>query len=338
MKTTLIPSFTVVGAKQISEWLEQNPESVFNAVKGAYLQHADGETVSPDSYFLRFPDTSRNRIIALPASIEHGSTIAGIKWIASFPSNIEKGLDRASAVLIVNDRETGYPRACMEGSLISSARTAASAALGAHYLHPTPGKIKRLGLIGCGPIAYRTVALLVKLGWSIDELYITDLSEQRSQLFLDKCKDLVGTSMITSLEVTVRQSDMLLIATSATEPYITSTEWFSHSPTVLHMSLRDLAPEVILTAQNFADDISHSLKAQTSTHLTNQLVNHHEFMEGSIAEVIRQKVVPDRNRTRIFSPFGMGILDLAVAQQILNTINEENRLNVEEFFPTPYAQ
>lgn len=336
--TTSMPAFHVIGAKQIAEWLEQNPESVFDAVQDAYLQHADGRTVSPDSYFLRFPDSTRNRIIALPASIESAAPIAGIKWIASFPGNIEKGLDRASAVLIVNDRETGYPRACLEGSLISAARTAASAALGAHYLHSTPWKVKRLGVIGCGPIAYHTLALLVKLGWCIDELYVADLSEQRSQLFRDKCASFVGKSTAASLEATVTQSDMVLMATSATEPYITSPEWFSHAPTVLHMSLRDLAPEVILSAQNFADDISHSLKAQTSTHLASQQVGHHEFMAGGIAAVIRRQVAPDSHRTRIFSPFGMGILDLAVAQRILDSIDEKNMVNVAEFFPVPYAQ
>jgi N-[(2S)-2-amino-2-carboxyethyl]-L-glutamate dehydrogenase len=338
MQTTSIPSFSIIGAKQITEWLEQHPESVFNAVKDAYLQHTDGNTVSPDSYFLRFPDSTHNRIIALPASIESASPITGIKWIASFPDNIKQGLDRASAVLIVNDRHTGYPRACLEGSLISAARTAASAVLGAHYLHPTPGRIKRLGVIGCGPIAYRTVALLAKLGWQIDELYATDLSEQRNQLFRDKCTDLVGTLMAASLEATITHSDMVLVATSATVPYITSPEWFSHAPTVLHMSLRDLAPEVILTAQNVADDVNHSLKAQTSTHLASQRVGHHEFMAGSIADVIRQQVVPDSHRARIFSPFGMGILDLAIARQLLETIDEKSAVNVAGFFPVPYVR
>ena len=40
--TTSMPAFHVIGAKQIAEWLEQNPESVFDAVQDAYLQHADG--------------------------------------------------------------------------------------------------------------------------------------------------------------------------------------------------------------------------------------------------------------------------------------------------------
>ncbi|WP_340609018.1 2,3-diaminopropionate biosynthesis protein SbnB [Xenorhabdus bharatensis] len=332
------PSFTVIGAAQIAPWLDANPDMLVKSVKQAYLQHAHGKTVNPDSYFLRFPNHPRQRIIALPASIESDDAITGIKWISSFPENIDKGLDRASAVLIINDRHTGYPRACLEGSLISAARTAASAVLGASYLHPTPKKIKRLGVIGCGPIAHNTLGLLVKLGWEIDKLCMCDLSETRIQIFRDKSAGWVGTSYSTSLESTIRESDMVLIATSATQPYITSPAWFSHAPTVLHMSLRDLAPEIILAGQNIADDVSHCLKAQTSPHLASQQVGHHDFMAGGIADLIEQRIVPDNKQPRIFSPFGMGILDLAVAKQLLDTLSPDDKVCIDDFFPDSYSR
>jgi len=334
---TTTPPFAVIGAAQIAPWLEANPQAVVAAVKQAYLQHAQGQTISPDSYFLRFPHHPRQRIIALPASIESDNPVTGIKWIASFPDNIEQGLDRASAVLIINDRQTGYPVACLEGSLISAARTAASAVLGAEYLHPTPKKIRQLGVVGCGPIAHRSLGLLAKMGWEIDALCVCDLDESRSQLFRDKAEGWVKSHHTASLEATVRGSDMLLIATSATQPYILSPDWFSHAPTVLHMSLRDLSPEVILAAQNVADDVSHCLKAQTSPHLASELVGHHDFMIGGIADVIAGRVIAKADRTRIYSPFGMGILDLAVAQQLLATLDEAEKVCILDFFPDAYS-
>ena len=71
---------------------------------------------------------------------------------------------RASGVLILNDATTGYPLACIEASLISSTRTAASAALAAEHISPNPFK-GILGVIGTGVIARTTVQWLLFRNW-----------------------------------------------------------------------------------------------------------------------------------------------------------------------------
>ena len=336
MKSTT-PPFKVIGAPQISRWLEDHPRQVFEVVRDTYVAHGKGETVNPDSYFLRFPENKKDRIIALPASIEAEEPVTGIKWISSFPDNIHHGLDRASAVLIVNDRRTGYPLACLEGSMISAARTAAAAAVGARYLHPTPRHISCLGVVGCGLIAYQTVELLLRLGWQIDEVRLSDLSSARAAHFKSKCWGVAGRSSVSEVQQTIRGSDMILFATSATEPYITEAAWFEHAPTVLHTSLRDLAPELILSFQNVADDVDHCLKAQTSLHLAHLRSGRRDHIDGGIDDAIAGRIRPDAQRTRVFSPFGMGILDLALAKAILDDKGNQDALCLPDFFPSPYV-
>ena len=97
-----------------------------------------------------FPDRPSSRIIALPASIGGPARVDGLKWISSFPENVAAGIPRASAVLILNDHDTGYPFACLESSIISATRTAASAALAADWLSRGRPRPSRIGFVGTG--------------------------------------------------------------------------------------------------------------------------------------------------------------------------------------------
>ncbi|MFE8148629.1 2,3-diaminopropionate biosynthesis protein SbnB [Brenneria goodwinii] len=328
-------NFSVITGKSIDKWLSGNTDVLIKTVSDTYKCFSERKIVNPDSYFLRFNNEPTNRIIALPAAIEDATRAVGIKWISSFPDNINHNLNRASAVIILNDRDNGYPIACLEGSLISVARTAASAALGAIHLHPTPGQIKHLVIVGGGPISFNTLVLLKKLKWNIDKITIIDSDRERAKLFAEKNHQ--SDVQFSQDSEKIRNADMIIFATSAITPYIVDHKMFLHHPTVLHLSLRDIAPSIIIESQNFADDIDHALKANTSVHLAEIQTGHRKFMSGTLVDVINGNVLIDKSKTRIFSPFGMGCLDMAVAKRIYDDINRSEIYTVDDFFPQPYA-
>ena len=134
MTGTGAPPFAVISGAQVRDALRGRERQITELVEDTYRLHGAGDSVNPPSYFLRFPDRPSARIIALPASIGGKLRVDGLKWISSFPENVAAGIPRASAVLILNDHDTGYPFACLESSIISATRTAASAALAADWL------------------------------------------------------------------------------------------------------------------------------------------------------------------------------------------------------------
>ncbi|WP_372095528.1 2,3-diaminopropionate biosynthesis protein SbnB [Tistrella mobilis] len=328
--------FTVIGAEAVRRALAARPDHLIALVRDTYLAHDAGLTVNPDSYFLRFPDRPGDRIIALPAAIGGDDPVSGIKWIASFPGNLSRGIDRASAVLVLNDAGTGYPVACLESSIISAARTAASAVLGAELLHGPEKRARQVAVIGTGPIARAITDMLFATGWQAGELVAHDLDLARATAFADAIglRRRIPTRATADIAAAISQADLVIFATTAGRPHVLDAGLFAHAPTVLHISLRDLGPEVILSAWNLVDDVDHALKADTSLHLVEKARGDRGFVAGTIADAVRGRIVPDRSRPRIFSPFGMGILDLALGLDVWKTVTDQGGgVVVPDFFP-----
>lgn len=329
------PEFAVVSGTQVNDVLDGQEKHVLELIESAYRLHGQGDTVNPPSYFLRFPDRPSSRIIALPASVGGDIAVDGMKWISSFPDNVRTGLPRASAVLILNDPTTGYPLACMESSIISATRTAASAAVAADWLTRDRGRPTRVGFVGTGLIARYIHTYLVAAGFGFDEVGVFDLSATHAGAFRDYVSG-TGQSTVTvhdSAESLIRSSDIVVFATVAGEPHVHDISWFEHNPLVLHVSLRDLSPEIILASTNVVDDVEHCLKANTSPHLAEQATGNRDFLAGTLDDVMNGRVELPADRPLVFSPFGLGVLDLAVGKHILDQLRASGDLNtVADFF------
>lgn len=331
-----LPTFAVITGEQVQRALDGREKQLVELVEAAYRLHDAGDSVNPPSYFLRFPDRPSSRIIALPASLGGPVQVDGLKWISSFPDNVSAGLPRASAVLILNEHDTGYPFACLESSIISATRTAASAALAADWLSRGRSRPTRVGFFGTGLIARYIHTFLAGTGWDFDEVGVHDLSADSAAGFSGYLRGTGSAARITvhdSAEDLVRGSDLVVFATIAGRPHVTDPAWFTHNPLVLHVSLRDLAPEILLGAANFVDDVDHCLKADTSPHLAEQLTGDRDFLNGTLGDVMSGRAAPPPDRPVIFSPFGLGVLDLAVGKYVYDEVSRSGDLRlIDDFF------
>ncbi|MFI9366795.1 2,3-diaminopropionate biosynthesis protein SbnB [Kitasatospora sp. NPDC053057] len=330
------PSFSVIPGAQVVDVLRGREKEVIATVENTYRLHGRGLTVNPDSYFLRFPEQPADRIIALPASVGGDVDVHGIKWISSFPGNVAAGIPRASAVVVLNDTATGYPLACLESSVISASRTAASAALAAVAIAERRGVApSRVGFIGVGLIARYLHTYLVAGGLDFDEVGVHDLSREHAEGF-EGYLQRAGSGPVTihdSAESLIAASDLIVLATVAGEPHILDPALFAHNPVVLHVSLRDLSPEIVLASYNLVDDVDHCLKANTSPHLAEQLTGNRDFVDGTLFDLLEGRTTPPADRPVVFSPFGLGVLDLAVAKFVHDEVAAAGGLQtVPDFF------
>ncbi len=97
----------------------------------------------------------------------------GAKLLSLFPRNPDRGLSSHAGVMMVFDRATGLPKACLDASVLTALRTAAASAVATRALARPDAR--RLAIIGAGEeaeghlVAMRAVrALDTIVVWSRD--------------------------------------------------------------------------------------------------------------------------------------------------------------------------
>ena len=96
---------------------------------------------------------------AMPARV--GDAL-GMKWIASFPENRKRGVPPTSGIVVINDAETGAPRAVLDAEWITTMRTGAIAAVAARMLaRPGAGVAAILGPGRVGAAALEALRITV---------------------------------------------------------------------------------------------------------------------------------------------------------------------------------
>jgi len=316
----------IIGAPEVEAALKGREKCVLDAVQKAYETHSRGASSLPHSSFLRFPDSDTDRIICLPAYLGGDYQLAGVKWIASMPDNVASGMERASAVMILNNRVTGRPEAVIEGSIISKQRTAASAALASRVL--APGEPEAIGFVGCGPINTAVAQFLTIVWPNVSRLLAFDLDPARAEAFgvaLLALRPGADFRVAASLEEVLSECPMVTFGTTTITPYVDDLDACPAGAIILHVSLRDLNAGAIISNHNIVDDLDHVNRAATSIHLASDQEGNTDFVHSSLGDILLGNAnLPERdNRKVIFSPFGLGVLDLAVADLVQNIVAED---------------
>lgn len=326
----------ILRSTDVAQALAGRELDIIEVIEQTYRVHTDGRTAVPHSVFLRFPDRPRERIIALPAFVGGPHPGAGVKWISSFPGNVAAGTPRASAVLVLNSLVDGRPQALLEASQLSATRTAAGAALAARTLaagRPLPG----VGLIGAGVINFEVLRYLIAVAPELTTVTVFDSDPQRAADFAVRAGALVSTVEVAGdIDEALARHAVVSLATTAAEPHLDLAAC-RPGTLVLHISLRDIAVATIRSAYNVVDDADHVCRERTSLHLAEQQIGDRSFIGASLGELLTGAVpLPAADgRLLIFSPFGLGALDIALAEYVrIRSQASGAGIEVPDFLPS----
>ncbi|MFF2630098.1 2,3-diaminopropionate biosynthesis protein SbnB [Kitasatospora griseola] len=310
----------ILGREDVRTALADLDSTVIDLVRNAYVLHSQGKSDLPFSTFLRPLHRSDSRIIALPAYLGGPAPVMGLKWISSFPENVNRGMQRASSLCILNDLESGYPLALMEGSQISAVRTAAGAALASGLLN-AGREVRTIGLVGCGTINNQVVHFLTQVHEDLETVLLQDAFPERAKVFAaELAAEYPGVEFKAATLGQALSADTVSIATTDSSYWLDLADYPNrpHGQVVLHLSLRDLSVSSVLGAVNITDDADHAIREQTSLHKAEQQAGHRRFVTAEIGALLDGTAELPAARTVVFAPFGLGVLDLAVAEAVLN--------------------
>lgn len=161
-------------------------------------------------------DGPDRRFMAMPAYLGGRFNNTGVKWYGSNAANRTKGLPRSIHVFVLNDTETGAPKAIMSANLLSAYRTGAVPGVGVKLL--AVESATTVAVIGPGVMSRTILDATLTTRPGIDRLTI----KGRSADSIDRYMDWVYTNhpQINDIQVVeteqeaVRDADVIIAATT----------------------------------------------------------------------------------------------------------------------------
>ena len=240
----------------------------------------------------------------------------GAKLLSLFPRNPDRGLSSHAGIMLIFDRETGLPKACLDASVLTALRTAAASAVATRLL--ARANSRRLAIIGAGEEAegHLTAMRAVR---PVDQTVVWSRNRDKTEAFARKFDIAAAPTMAAALI----DADIICTTTSATEPFLAAAMISSGA----HLNavggsmpyLRELLPDCV-PALSFFTDYRPSLEAQAGEVIDARArgLVCADWQATEIGEVIadmRPGRTSDTQRT-VYRSLGVASQDLAAADFI----------------------
>ena len=323
--------------KEMSELGCSDMKAVLHDVERAYSLFESGDVITPGKVVMRFGDKPEDesvlgRINCMPGYIGGEYDMSGVKWIGSGPMNYKQGLPRASTVVVLNDPDTKLPLCIADGTEVSAKRTGASGGVAMKLLSRENSRVLTICGAGAQSRTQMEAAMIVRP--SIEKVYIYDLFFDRCELFAKEMGEKYPNVTILpttaeGLEGAVRESDIVITVTLATEPFI-KADWIKKGSLMAQMATHEVEYGCITKADkivvDFWETIKHRMASSIALMAAEGLIKDEEI-SAELGEIINGKKTGRDNdeQTIYFNAVGAGILDLAVTTRCYRKALEQNK-------------
>jgi ornithine cyclodeaminase len=275
-------------------------QAISNALRGGLDPATDPARVSVD--------LTKGQLLLMPSQTP---AAVGVKVVTVAPDNPNRGLPRIQAAYLLFDHDTLALRASLDGSALTTLRTAAVSV--AAVLGRLPDRALRVAVIGAGPQAIGHVSTLAAVRPLEDATYLV---RDPSRTPLDAV--VLGSPQA---DEALRSADVVVCASSARSPVFDSAllgddvvvvAVGSHEP-----GARELDAPLLGRASVVVEDVAAALREAGDVILA--------VADGTLKpadllpmrDVVTGAIEVPSDRPLVFKSVGMGWQDLVVAAAVL---------------------
>ena len=297
-------------------------DKAIDAVEGAFREYASGTAEMPARTVMIDPAVG-GWIAYMPAYLKSVGAL-GAKAVTVYKDNPSKfGLPTTIGTILVQNAETGEVVAVMDGGYLTAVRTGAVSGVATRHMARRGAKVG--GVLGAG-VQARQQAVAIAEASDIDTILTFSLDDEASRReFSEWVAEQTGLEvrLAKSGEALCRESDIVCLATTATEP-IVSVDWWkedahinaigSHAPGV-----RELDTATVQQAWLICDDLDACMAEAGDVQIP---VEAGDFrwseIVGDLGGVVTGMVAgrPKNGDLTLFKSVGLAIQDISCASLV----------------------
>lgn len=258
---------------------------------------------------------------SLPAYVGGAANVCGMKWSAhGKPLGADAGESRIQAAIIINEKDCGVPLAIMNGTEIGAARTGAVTAAALKRLAPL--KVGKIALCGAGGQAERQLQAILYGLPDAEEVAIWSRGYQKAEALAARYEKQLSIRIypVKSVDDAVNGADVIIGATSAASPYLT-TKRLESASLYCHIGFHEITWEAVSKFKHVITDTWQEAK-----HVSGQSIFRYyregrfeeKRLTGTLGAMISGRLAAPRGTKDskvMFDSFGLPIFDVAFAKE-----------------------
>ena len=248
--------------------------------------------------------------------------LVGMKWVAGFGTNNAAGLPAISALVVLNDPQTGFPVAILDGGPITAARTAAVSGVVMRRYAPVLHRRPRAALIGAGTQGRSHLPVLGHVLPGVD-LVLFDRHLERAEALAVEAGDTAGIGSVAvavSARAAVGGADVVVTAASfGPVRQVMTEDWLGDVALVVPVDYATYcAAEVAAGAALFLVDHRDQFLANRDA----GLFDGYPDPGATIGEAVLARIPRPSSGRVVATHLGVGLADVVYADAIVSAALE----------------